>query len=524
MLITPQSRPNRRWSVLAVLCVSLLIIVVDTTIVNITLPSLMRQLHASVSDVQWVVDAYTVVFAGLLMLAGTLADRYGRRRCLLLALVVFAVASTAAAVSHGVTELVLARTVMGGAAAFIMPSTLSILANVFTDEHERALAIGIWSGVVGIGVVLGPLVGGALLDHFWWGSVFVVNVPVALTAIIAAVALVPESRDLDAVQVDWPGAVLSVAALVALVTAIIEAPNQGWSNLKVLGLFAIAAAATTGFVKWERQAQRPMLDLEFFRNPRLTAATATITLVFFGLMGFVFLSTQYLQFVLGYSPFRAGLGTLPFAAAMMSLAPFSPRFVEWLGTKRVVLVGLGAFTGGLLIATRITVASGYPRLGVAMALLGTGLAFTSAPATDAIMNALPRNRAGVGSALNDTARELGGAIGVAVVGSIVSTMYRADVIRNIPAGTPRPVAAAAHESLATALYASGRMGSAGAQLADTARAAFVTGMAHATLAAAAIGGVAAFVAFRWLPDAPAEPFTDVEALPPQESESARLVA
>ena len=366
---------RRRWFTLIVLCVSLLIIVVDNTIVNVALPSLVRQLGASLSELQWVVDAYTLVFAGLLLLAGTLGDRFGRRCALTVGLSVFAVASAAAAFSGGVGELVAARAVMGGAAAFIMPATLSILTNVFTESRERAMAIGIWSGVIGIGVVLGPVAGGFLLDHFWWGSVFIVNVPIAIAAIIAGRLLVPESRDPDAHRVDWAGAAMSVAGLIALVASIIEAPNHGWTSLPTLGLFAVAAIALVSFAAWEQHVEVPMLDVRFFRNPRFSAASATIALVFFALFGFVFLSTQYLQFVLGYSPLAAGLRTLPFAAAMMVVAPFSSKFVERFGTKRVVVAGMLTFATGLAIASTMTTTSGYPRLGIAMLLLGAGLGF-----------------------------------------------------------------------------------------------------------------------------------------------------
>src|SRR6476659_375652 len=272
---------ERRWVTLGVLCVSLLIIVIDNTIVNVTLPSLVRQLGASVSQLQWVVDAYTVIFAGLLLLAGTLGDRGGRRRALTIGLAVFAGASGAAAFAGGVGQLVTARAVMGAAAAFIMPATLSILTNTFTDARERAMAIGIWSGVIGIGVVLGPLAGGFLLDHFWWGSVFVVNVPIALLAIVAGHFLVAESRDPDAPRVDWIGGALSVLGLVSLVTAIIEAPNEGWTSLRVLGLFTVAGAALTALALWESHVEHPMLAVSFFRNRRFSAASATITLVFF---------------------------------------------------------------------------------------------------------------------------------------------------------------------------------------------------------------------------------------------------
>src|SRR4051794_24739706 len=495
---------DRRWLTLAVLCISLLIIVIDNTIVNVTLPSLVRQLGASVSQLQWVVDAYTVVFAGLLLLAGTLGDRWGRRRSLSLGLAVFALASAAAAFAGGVGPLVTARAVMGGAAAFIMPATLSILTNAFTDARERALAIGIWSGVIGLGVVLGPLAGGALLDHFWWGAVFIVNVPIAIAAIVAARLLVPESRDPEAHHVDWAGGTLSVLALVSLVTAIIEAPNSGWTSPAVLGLFGFSAAGLPAFAVGESRPAHPMLDIRFFQNRRFSAASATITLVFVALFGFVFLSTQYLQFVLGYSPFDAGLRTLPFAAAMIIVAPFSSKLVERLGTKRVVVAGMATFASGLLLASTITTTSGYPRLGIAMLLLGAGLALAGAPSTESIMGSLPRNRAGVGSAVNDTAREVGGALGVAIVGSIVSSIYRHHLAGTLPADVPASVAAAAHDSLGAALQATAPLGAGGAQIAAAAGDAFVAAMSRASMVVACVAVVSAAVAWRSLPALAAE--------------------
>jgi EmrB/QacA subfamily drug resistance transporter len=490
---------RRRWLTLAVLCVSLLIIVIDNTIVNVALPSLVRQLGATVSQLQWVVDAYTVVFAGLLLLAGTLGDKWGRRRSLTIGLAVFAIASAAAAFAGGVGPLVTARAVMGGAAAFIMPATLSILTNAFTDARERALAIGIWSGVIGLGVVLGPLAGGTLLDHFWWGSVFIVNVPIAIAAVVAARLLVPESRDPEAHHVDWAGGALSVVALVSLVTAIIEAPNSGWTSPAVLGLFGFSAAALAAFAVRESRIAHPMLDIRFFQNRRFSAASATITLVFVALFGFVFLSTQYLQFVLGYSPFAAGLRTLPFAAAMIIVAPFSSKLVERLGTKRVVVAGMATFGSGLLLASTLTTSSGYPRLGFAMLLLGAGLALAGAPSTESIMGSLPRNRAGVGSAVNDTAREVGGALGVAIVGSIVSSIYRSHLAGGLPKDLPPNAAATARDSLGAALQASGNLGAAGPQVASAARAAFVEAMSRASIIAACVAIAGALVAWRYLP-------------------------
>ena len=515
----------RRWLTLAVLCISLLIIVIDNTIVNVALPTLVRQLGASVSQLQWVVDAYTVVFAGLLLLAGALGDRFGRRRSLTFGLSVFAVGSAAAAFAGGVGQLIVARAVMGGAAAFIMPATLSILTNVFTEARERALAIGLWSGVVGIGVVLGPVAGGFLLDHFWWGSVFIVNVPIAVAAIVAGRMLVPESRDPDAQRVDWFGATLSVVGLVSLVSAIIEGPSRGWTNSLSLGLFALAAVALASFAVWENRVDAPMLDVRFFRNPRFSAASANITLMFFALFGFVFLSTQYLQFVLGYSPLSAGLRTLPFAGAMLTVAPFSSKLVERIGTKRAVVIGMLTFATGLVLASTMTTATGYPRLGFAMLLLGAGLGMSSAPATESIMGSLPRHRAGVGSALNDTAREVGGALGVAVVGSIVSSIYRSRLTDTLPRTVPAPIASAAHDSIGSALQAGNVLGADRLQFVTAAREAFVAAMSRASIVTAAVAVIGAVIAARYLPSRAAEALESAEAevAPPTAHTPAHLV-
>src|SRR3954452_5585214 len=328
-----------RWVALVVLCVSLLVIVIDNTIVNVALPTLVRDLQADISQLQWVVDAYTLVFAGLLLLAGTLGDRYGRRRTLLLGLAVFGVASTAAAFAGGVSQLVLARAVMGAGAAFIMPATLSLLTSVFTDVRERAMAIGIWAATAGVGVALGPVVGGFLLEHFWWGSVFIVNVPIVAAAIITSRLLVPESRDSVDRKVDGTGALLSGLGLVTFVWAIIEAPAKGWTAPEVLGAFAVSVVALGAFVLWERRVDEPLLDVRLFRNARFTAASITVMVLFFALFGFLFVSTHYLQLVLGYSPLAAGVRALPYAGAMIVFAIGSSALVERLGTKRVVTVG-----------------------------------------------------------------------------------------------------------------------------------------------------------------------------------------
>jgi EmrB/QacA subfamily drug resistance transporter len=490
---------RRRWLTLAVLCVSLLVIVIDNTIVNVALPTLVRDLGTSISDLQWVVDAYTLVFAGLLLTAGSLGDRFGRKGALTVGLVVFGGASAAAAFAGGVTPLIAARAVMGIGAALIMPATLSILTNVFTDARERALAIGLWSGVAGVAVALGPVTGGFLLDHFWWGSVFIVNVPIVIAAIVAGRFLVPTSRNPERPRLDPVGAGLSIVGLGALVAAIIEAPSNGWSNPLILAGFAVAAVALVAFVWWERRAEEPMLDVRLFANARFSAASVNVTLVFFALFGFIFLATQYLQFVLGYTPFGAGLRTLPFAFALMVMAPLSSKAVQWFGTKRVVVTGMVVFASGLLVASTSTVSSGYPRVMIAMILMGAGMGLSVAPATESIMGALPLHHAGVGSAVNDTSREVGGALGVAIVGSMLSSLYSTNLNGKLPATVPGPVRDAADQSVGAALQVSARLGRVGAPLADAARESFVYAMSRASLVTAAVALVGALAAWKFLP-------------------------
>jgi EmrB/QacA subfamily drug resistance transporter len=490
---------RRRWATLAILCVSLLVIVIDNTIVNVALPTLVRDLGTSITELQWVVDAYTLVFAGLLLTAGSLGDRFGRKGALTAGLVVFGGASSAAAFAGGVGSLIAARAVMGIGAALIMPATLSILTNVFTDARERALAIGLWSGVAGIAVALGPVTGGFLLEHFWWGSVFIVNVPIVIAALVAGHFLVPTSRNPEQPKLDLVGAGLSIVGLGALVAAIIEAPSNGWTDPLIVAGFTTAAVALVAFVWWERRVDEPMLDVRFFANPRFTAASVNVTLVFFALFGFIFLATQYLQFVLGYSAFEAGLRTLPFAVALMVLAPLSSKAVQWFGTKRVVVTGMLLFAAGLVVASTTTVDSGYDRVMLAMVLMGAGMGLSVAPATESIMGALPLHQAGVGSAVNDTSREVGGALGVAIVGSMLSSLYSSDLNAKLPPNVPGQVRDAADQSLGAALQVSAQLGRVGAPLADAARESFVYAMSRASLVTAAVAVLGAILAWRFLP-------------------------
>jgi EmrB/QacA subfamily drug resistance transporter len=446
---------ERRWSALLVLCLSLVIIGMDNTILNVALPTLARDLGASVSELQWIVDAYILVFAGLLLTMGAVGDRFGRKLALNIGLVVFAAGSVASAFAGSAEVLIASRAAMGIGGALIMPATLSIITNVF-PPHERGRAIGMWAGVAGMGIVLGPVIGGWLLEHFWWGSVFLVNVPIVAVAILAGWPLVPASRDPKATPLDTVGAGLSIVALAILVYGIIEAPENGWTAPLTLSAFAIAAILFLALVWWERRVEHPMLRMDFFRNPRFSAASAAITLVFFALFGSVFLLTQHLQFVLGYSPLQAGLRVLPVATVVVA-APLSARLVEVIGTKIVVAAGLFIVGAALTLLSTVDVQSGYGLVAASIAGLGTGMGFTMAPATESIMGSLPLAKAGVGSAMNDTTRQVGGALGVAVLGSILASSYGA-AIQPALQGLPPQLAQGAGDSIGAAQMVAAQLG------------------------------------------------------------------
>ena len=413
----------RRWTVLAVLCMGLLVVGIDGTIVNVALPTLVRELEASSSQLQWIVDAYTIVFAGLLLIAGNTGDRLGRKWCFVAGLLVFGGGSFLCAFASGPAELIVLRGVQGLGAALIMPATLSILTNVFPDPSERARAIATWAGVSGLGVAIGPLAGGFLLEHFWWGSIFLVNVPVIALTLVAVIALVPDSRDPEAPRLDVLGTVLFTVGLVSALYGIIEGPSRGWTDPEILLAFGVGVVLLVGFVLWERRTDHPILDVTFFANPRFSAASLAVTFVFFAMFGSLFFVSQYLQFVLGYSALRSGAALLPVAAALMVAAPSSAKLVARFGTKVVVSGGLVVVATALLLFSRASATSGYPLVGAVLVIIGLGMGLAMAPATDSIMGSLPPEKAGVGSAMNDTTREIGGALGVAVMGSITSSVY-----------------------------------------------------------------------------------------------------
>jgi len=487
----------KRWLALGALCLSLVVIGMDNTILNVALPTLARDLAATASQLQWMVDAYILVFAGLLLTMGALGDRFGRKLALNVGLIIFAVGSVASAFSGTPNMLITARALMGVGGALIMPSTLSIITNIF-PPRERGRAIGMWAGVSGLGIILGPVCGGWLLEHFWWGSVFFVNVPIVLFAMLYGWRVVPESKDPAATPLDPVGASLSVAGLVALVYGIIEAPSHGWGSSTTLGSLAIAAVFIGLFLWWEIQSEHPMLQLSFFENPRFSAASLSITLVFFAMFGSVFLQTQYLQFVLGFTPLQAGIRVMP-VATMVIAAPLSARLVERLGTKVVVASGLLVVSAALALLSTVSLASGYGLLAASIATLGVGMGLTMAPATESIMGALPLAKAGVGSAMNDTTRQVGGALGVAILGSVLSSSFGSAIAPALR-GLPASAAAAARDSIGGASFVAARMGGPdGRALLQAARGAFVIGMGHAVLIAAGVALLGAVVALVFLP-------------------------
>lgn len=498
----PDTVPQRRWLTLAVLCLSVFLVVVDNTIVNVALTTLSRDLGASTSQLQWIVDAYSLVFAGLLLAAGSLGDRFGRKGALQVGLVLFAATSVLASLAGTAGQLIAARAAMGIGAALVFPATLAILTNVFTEPVERAKAIGAWSGVTGLAVALGPLSGGWLLEHFSWGSIFLVNLPIVALALLAGRRLVPTSRDANAGRMDPVGLVLSVAMIGLLVWTVIEAPSNGWTSTATAGGLIVTAGLLAAFVGWERSRRDPMLDVRVFANARFSAASASVATAFFGLFGFIFLVTQYFQVVRGYDTLAAGVHTLPFAVAAAIISPVSANLALRFGTKVVVATGLASMSAGFVVASTLGATSSYWLAVVpSMVLIAGGLALTTAPATEAIMGSLAVDKAGVGSAVNDTTREIGGTLGVAVVGSVFSSLYGpriADSLTRI--GAPAEAVAIARESVvAVAEVARQAPAAVRPAIREAATDAFLHGMAAGCRVAAAATFAGAVVALAALP-------------------------
>jgi len=495
-------RSNHRWSVLVVLCAAALIINVDNTILNVALPTLVRELHATSSQLQWIVDSYAMVFAGLLLVSGSLADRFGRKRFFLLGLAVFGAGSVGAAFSGSVDLLVPFRAIMGVGAALTIPSSLSIVNDVFRDRGQRARAIGAWGGIIGLGIAIGPIAGGLLLARFWWGSVFLVNVPIVIAAFIGTLILVPDSKNPAVERPDPVGVVLSVAGLGLLLWAIIEGPTQGWTSGEVIGVGVASFVVIGAFVAWESHSRHPMLKLRLFVDRRFSAAAAAECLGVFGLLGALFVMTQFLQFDLGLSPLQAGLRILPMAGMLVVCAVLSPLVVRAVGTKLTVGAALAAVAGGLWqIAASSSAATSYGDVVVGLLLIGLGAGFLLPTATNSVVGSVPQGDSGIRSAINTMALQVGGAIGVAVVGSVLATRYQ-DHMNRALAGRPLP-AGIMHTVLGSfggALSVAGNVGgAAGALLARAARAAFMSGLDVSFLVGAGVSLAGVVTVLVWLP-------------------------
>ncbi len=501
---------SSKLAVLGTVCLAVLAINLDTTIVNVALPTFARDLDAGTRDLQWIVDGYNLAFAALVLAAGSLSDRFGRRPALITGLVAFAVTSAGGALADTSGALVAWRFAMGASAALIFPTTLSIISNTFPERRERAAALGVWGAVVGIGVAAGPVTGGFLLQHASWPSVFWALIPVALLAAGLAVVLVPESRDPSVPRLDLPGLAVSVVMLGSLVHTVIEAPDRGWSSPATLAGFGVAALAALVFVVLERRSAHPMLDVTLFRNPAFSAASGAVTVTFFALFGFIFLITQYMQFVRGWDTLSTGSRILPVALSIAIGSVAGATLAPRIGTKVVVTTGLVSFGAAFLWISQVDVASSYATVIVPqMVLMGLGMGLISTPATESILLVLPPARAGVGSAVNDATRELGGTLGVAVVGSVFSSVFADRLASGVYAGLPPARLEAAQDSVGVALALVGGDPARLAAMQDS----FMAGLSTSCLLIGSVCLAGAVAAAALLPGRGAHQAAPAEAVP-----------
>ncbi len=465
---------ERRWWTLGLMCLCLVLVVATVSSLNTAIPTLARDLRPTDTQILWIVDAYAVVFAGLLLFAGALGDRFGRKGALLLGLAIFAAASVACSQSSQPNVLIACRALMGVGAALIMPATLSLLTSVFPPA-ERPKAIAVWAGFAGAGGAIGPILSGVLLAHFWYGSVFIATVPIAVLAFVLILILAPSSSEGASTRLDPVGALLSMIGFSSLLFAIIEGPEKGWGSAIVLLGFAAAVAGLGGFIAWEKRRTNPMLDLSLFSNRRFAVSAGGITFTFMAMFSMFFVLTQYLQYVRGYSALRAGVAGLPFALTMVAVSPRSAGLAQRFGLRRTLTAGLMLVSVGLLLFSFAGRSTPYVYIVVCLIVMAAGMATATPSMTAGIMSAVPRHMAGVGSAVNDTTRELGGAIGIAVVGSIVSAVYRSDVRPSLSALPP--------DAAEQVLKNVGRAGRVAQQVATTAGPEAATGLTDAVSSA-----------------------------------------
>jgi EmrB/QacA subfamily drug resistance transporter len=496
----------RRWVILGVLVLSLLVVVLDNTVLNVALKTIAdpkKGLGASQSQLEWAINSYTLVFAGLLFTFGVIGDRLGRKRLLMVGMVLFCLSSLMSAYSQSPEQLIWARAAMGLGGAAIMPQTLSIISNVF-DPSERARAIGIWAGAVGLAVAVGPVTGGLLLDHFWWGSVFLINVPIIAVSLAAILFLVPESKAKDRARIDWLGVALSVAGLVLVTYGIIQGGDKNdWTATTVLGPLLGGLAVLALFCWYESRISHPALNVKLFRDPRLSASVGAVALSFFGMAGVFFFISLYLQSVRNYSPLQAGLLTIPFAVAQLVFSPRSAAMVQRYGAKAVTTAGLVIVTLAIVSYQFVTKDSPIWVVEVAFFLQGAGMANVMPPATNAVMSVLPREHAGAGSALTNTSRQVAVALAVAILGSVVTSVYRTDLNPHLGV-VPQGLRDKAGESIGSTLGISQQLHIPAAKLADPAQTAFVHAIHVASVTAAVISLLSVLVVLKWMPGKPKE--------------------
>ncbi len=513
--------------ILAALLLAAFLVNLDTTLVNVALPDLVRELHATTTQLQWVVDAFNLVFAALLLTFGSLSDRFGRKGMLLAGLTVFGAASLAGGFTASPAQLIAARAVMGLGAAMTFPATLALISDVFRERRERARAIGLWGAIAGVAIAMGPIVGGWLLEHFTWASIFIAMAPVAGAAVILVALVVPPSKDASAAAPDIPGLVLSSATMAAVVFTIIEAPSYGWTAARSVAGFAASAVLLAAFIIKERRAAHPMLDVRLFRNLRFSAASGAVTVSFFTLFGFIFLITQYFQFVRGYGPLATGVHLLPVALSVGAGSVAGTQLAVRAGTKLVVttgLVAMTAFYGWVALTTTATLSYGV--IAAQMVLYGLGLGLTSAPATESIMGAVSRRMAGVGSAVNDSTRLIGGTLGVAVIGSVYASVYASRLTASLPGGLPGRAALAVHQSVGAAYAAAGKIAALGEPVLGhalrlAAANAFLRGLTIGSLVAGGVAAAGAVLAVLFLP---AQPGPAAESVQPAQAAQPAQVA
>jgi EmrB/QacA subfamily drug resistance transporter len=502
------TREVRKPLVLVALLLAAFAINLDTTIVNVALPTLVKDLHASTSQLEWIVDAYSLAFAALVLAAGNFSDRLGRKGVLLAGLGVFTAATVAGGLGSNSAQLIAARAVMGVGAALIFPATLSLLTNVFTGRGERARAIGLWGATTGIGIAVGPIVGGWLLEEFSWQSVFFALAPLALLGGVLVAVNVPTSRDPDTPRADRLGLALSTLAMGSAIYAIIEAPNRGWTSTATIVGFAIAAVMLIAFVAWEHHVEEPMLDVKLFKDLRFSAASGAVTITFFSMMGFIFLVTMYFQFLKGYSPLGTGLRLLPVAGTVAITSVVGTKLAVRGGTKLVVATGLVSLAAGLAWTSFATASTSYLVIAAREVLLGAGMGLTSAPATESIMGAVPAAKAGIGSAISDATRVLGATVGVAVIGSIYASVYGNNLTSGFAHHVPAGLADQAHSSVGAAFGAAAQLSATGhgglaTVVHNVASSAFFDGFSIASLVAAGVALAGAAMALWLLPARPA---------------------